>query len=70
MVLSTLAASPEFSKLTDGIQQFGELGKKYDYDIMKMAADPDLEKLMSNEEFNSASEKVQAYLQTECGIGS
>jgi len=58
----------DLNALVDGIGTFNSIGKKHDYDIMKMASDPELAKMMENDKLDTASENVQKYLETECGL--
>lgn len=62
------AIKDDMNTLLDGVSTFNSVGKKHDYDIMKMAEDPDLAKVMGDEKLNTASDNVQQYLETECGI--
>ena len=58
----------DLGKLVDAVAKFNAIGKKNDYDIVKMSTDPELAKIMENGDLDTASENVQKYLETECGI--
>lgn len=62
------AIKADMNAIADGIKKFNSVGKKNDYDIMKMAEDPDLAAMMQDESLNTASENIQKYLETECGL--
>jgi hypothetical protein len=61
---------PAISTLSDGFQQLKALFEKNDYDLTKIAADPEFETISNDQTFTDASNAVDAYNEKECGITS
>lgn len=57
--------------MSKGIDDVVEFFEQYDWDIMAIAASPDVEKLdslLSGDEMNAASDRLDEFSETTCGI--
>lgn len=54
----------------DGFEDFQKVFADNDYDFGKIATDADYTKLAEDKDLQAANDRVQAFLKSECGIGS
>jgi hypothetical protein len=56
--------------VAENLKAYADLYKKYGYDADKADADPKSEAILGDQDFAAASDRLDAYTSTVCGLGS